>query len=102
MSKKFVAHDPLFGVTNYFHEIEPGKYASEDVFDAAPTVETNKKLFNETRKWNQDGNNHIASIPLPLYFELKRKGIVDDRKAFLKWLSDPDNRFFRTREGKIV
>jgi hypothetical protein len=103
MSKRFVAHDPLFGVSNHFHALGDGKYVSEDVFDAAPTVDLNKRLFNDAPKgWKHDANNHIASIPLPLYFDLRRKGVVADRKAFLKWLSDPDNRHFRTRPGNLV
>lgn len=103
MSKKFVEHDPLTGVTNYFHSLGDGKFVSEDVVDIAPTKDANAKLYNDApKRWKHDANNHIASIPLPIYFDLKRQGIVADRKAFLKWLSDPDNRVFRTRPGRIV
>lgn len=103
MSKRFVAYDPLFGVANYHHSIGDGKYVSEDVVDIAPTKDLNKALFNDAPKgWKHDANNHIASIPLPIYFQLKRQGKVDDRKAFLKWLSDPDNAVFRTRPGRLV
>jgi hypothetical protein len=103
MSKKFVEYDPLTGVTNYFHALGNGQYVSEDVVDVAPTKDVNTRLFNDAdKRWKHDANNHIASIPLPIYFDLKRKGIVADRKAFLKWLSDPDNRVFRTRPGNIV
>jgi hypothetical protein len=43
----------------------------------------------------------VASIPLPLYFDLKAKGIIDDQKKFKEWLNDSDNRHFRMRPGKI-
>jgi hypothetical protein len=103
MSRKFVDYDPVFGVTNTFHALGDGKYVSEDVFDAAPTVELNKALFNDApKRWKHDANNHIASIPLPIYFDLKRKGVVGDQKRLFKWLEDPDNRAFRTRPGKLA
>lgn len=103
MSKKFVAHDPLFGVTNYFHALGDGKYVSEDVVDIAPTKDLNKALFNDADKgWKKDANNHIASIPLPIYFQLKRQGIVEDRKKFLKWIQDADNAVFRVKPGRLV
>jgi len=43
----------------------------------------------------------VASIPLNLYYDLKRQGIVDDPARFKKWLNDSDNRFFRTRGGRV-
>jgi len=43
----------------------------------------------------------VASIPLNVYYDLKRRGIADDPKAMKKWLNDPDNRVFRTREGTV-
>lgn len=103
MAKKLVSHDPLFGVTNYHHKVEDGKYVSEDTVDLAPTRDLNTALYNDASKhWKKDLNNHIASIPLPIYFDLKRRGVVDDRKAFLRWLEDGDNRVFRTRPGRLV
>ena len=42
----------------------------------------------------------IASIPLSIYYELKKKGITDDPKRLKKWLNDPDNKYFRTRGGR--
>lgn len=44
--------------------------------------------FGEMRK--------VASIPLNVYFELKRKGIIDDPKEFAKWLNKSENAVFRT------
>ena len=43
----------------------------------------------------------VASIPLSLYFDLKKKGIADDPVAMKRWLNDPDQRFFRTRPGRL-
>jgi len=60
-----------------------------------------------TGRWKEDVlENKIASIPLTVIDTLNQKGImkgfdVVDQKKFRAWLNDPDNRFFRTRQGKI-
>lgn len=45
--------------------------------------------------------DRVASIPLNIWWELKREGIADDEKALRKWLNDPENKVFRTREGRV-
>ena len=60
----------------------------------------NKREYNETPNKYRDVNK-VASIPLSVYYELKRKGIADDPKGFRKWLNDGDNRVFRTRAGTL-
>jgi len=36
-----------------------------------------------------------------IYMDLVSKGITRTEKDFKKWLNDPDNRFFRTRPGRV-
>jgi hypothetical protein len=36
-----------------------------------------------------------------VYYDLKRRGIIDDPAAFRAWMNDPDNRVFRTRPGRV-
>jgi hypothetical protein len=43
----------------------------------------------------------VASIPMNVYFDLKEKGILDDPAALKRWLNDSDNRFFRTKAGRV-
>lgn len=70
--------------------------------DVTDLVEQNKALHAESEKHTPYGEfTRVASIPLNIYFELKRKGVIDDPKALKAWLNDPDNRFFRTRAGKV-
>lgn len=69
--------------------------------DVTEIVEENKAVYNSTPGRWKEAFNHVASIPIGLYFELKRKGIVDDQKTFKRWLNDRDNRAFRTRSGII-
>ena len=91
----------------YYHE-DPvtGDITLEDVMDATDLVEHNVAVSNnydERTPWNLQGMglNRVASIPMNVFMELKKKGIVDDKKAFRRWLNDRDNRVFRTRPGVV-
>lgn len=59
----------------------------------------NRKERDRNTRWKDI--NHVASIPLNIFWELKEKGIADDEKAMKKWLNEPENRVFRTREGRV-
>ncbi len=60
----------------------------------------NKADFNDApSRWGE--GQRVASIPMTVYWELKRRGVVDDQGALRRWLNDPDNRFFRTRPGAV-
>lgn len=88
-------------------------FALESVQDVQEIIDLNKAEYNsidERARWTRPGHDGldvpIARIPMVVYFELMRKGIIDHRgqgnaKAFNAWLNDPDNRFFRTRPGVI-
>jgi len=78
--------------------------------DVTANIEQNLKEFNsydERAKWSDDMfGNKVASIPLTVIDDLNAKGImrgfaVIDEKQMKAWLNNPDNRFFRTRPGKV-
>ena len=78
--------------------------------DITANIEQNLKEFNsydERAKWSDDiFGNKIASIPLTVIDDLNAKGImrgfaVIDEKQMKAWLNNPDNRFFRTRPGRV-
>jgi hypothetical protein len=65
-------------------------------------LEANKREYNDDARRNGDGlGKKVASIPLHLYFELRKQGIIQDRKRLAKWLNDSDNRAFRTAPGTV-
>lgn len=72
-----------------------------------PIIEANKASYNsfdERARWGEF--NRVAEIPFPVIEDLNRQGImrgfvVLDQKKMKAWLNNPDNRFFRTRPGKI-
>ena len=78
--------------------------------DVTANIEQNLKEFNsfdERAKWSDDiFGNKIASIPLTVIDDLNAKGImrgfaIVDQKRMKQWLNSPDNRFFRTRPGRV-
>ena len=94
-------HDPKTGISHVFYyddmTDEATIVAEQDV---SSVVELNKKSFNETHgKFGEFSK--VASLPLVVYNDLQKKGILNDEKAFKRWLNDPDNRFFRTRPGNV-
>jgi hypothetical protein len=101
--KRLFDIDPLTGSKRYFsYDDETDECTIQTEHDVSNLLELNKQRYNnvdEKARWG-DGQL-VASIPLPLYFDLKAKGIVDDPKKFKEWLNDSDNRHFRMRPGKV-
>ncbi|WP_043285644.1 hypothetical protein [Paraburkholderia oxyphila] len=95
---------PEFGIERIWHYDETNDTATiENRQNHDPLLEHTKGQYNavdERARWG-DGMHKVASIPIIIYQELKMKGIIDDPVAFKKWLNDPENRFFRTRPGKV-
>ena len=90
------------------HTTDNGELVIATQQDVTDIVEQNKKEYNQTTgRWGDDVfDNKIASIPLTVIDNLNEQGImrgfhVIDQKKFKQWLNEPDNRFFRTRQGKI-
>lgn len=101
MTEKIFDIDPLSGIKSVWHYDDATDTAFiEKRQDVTAIVEANKAAMNEDRgrysEWNK-----VATIPLGVYYDLKMKGIADDPVAFKKWLNDPDNRYFRTRAGRV-
>ena len=90
------------------HNTEDGGLVIETVQDVSSIIEQNKKEYNANNgKWGGDiFDNKIASIPLTVIDDLNKAGImrgfhVVDQKKFRAWLNNPDNRFCRTRQGRV-
>ena len=100
MQKRLFDRDPQLGITKYWHVKDNGEFVVETVQDISGIAEYNKRSYNSTdKKWND--LNKVASIPLSVYYDLKRKGIADDPVALKKWMNDSDNQVFRTRQGVL-
>ena len=101
-NKKVFSHDPMTGITKYWHDNQDGTVTIESDQDVAAIMDSNKTGRKDVDKHSKWGDmSRVASIPLTVYYDLKQKGILDDQVALRKWLNDPDNELFRTRKGKV-
>lgn len=104
MYSKVFDVDPVTGVKKMWHyDGDKDEGIIESIIDATDVVEENKAQFNQIdEKAGWKGDMHkVASIPMTLFYDLKKQGIIDDPARLKAWLNDPDNRFFRTRPGRV-
>jgi hypothetical protein len=104
MHSKVFDIDPVTGVKKMWHyNGDTDEAVIETIVNATGVVEDNKSQYNQIdEKANWKGDMHkVASIPMAVFYDLKAKGIVDDQARLKAWLNDPDNRFFRTRPGRV-
>lgn len=80
-----------------------------DEQDVTDIIEKNKREYNESSTTWGDGDvfsNKIASLPNVVVDHLNKLKIMRgyhpiDKKRFRQWLNHPDNRHFRTKQGKV-
>jgi hypothetical protein len=98
--KRLFSRDEATGISKYWHVTGEGEYVIETVQDSTKIIEANKRSYNDVT--GKFGNHaKVASIPLSVYYELKKQGIADDPTALKKWLNQSDNQAFRTRSGTL-
>jgi hypothetical protein len=100
---RFFDSDPLTGTKTLYHfDHADQTFSFEEIHDAQPILDANRRLHNDATDKSWKGELHlVASLPLPVWFKLKKEGILDDKKAFKRWLNDPANAYFRTRPGRV-
>jgi hypothetical protein len=93
------------GTTRLFHyDPDTDTATIETQQDVTGLIAMNRDIFNgtdERARWSDGHGERVASIPMSVLFDLETKGIAKDQKALRRWLNDPDNRFFRTRPGRV-
>lgn len=97
------SHDPLTGVTTWFHD-DPGidGFHLETTQDVEPIIKTNRAIQNETDGWSKGRNmRHAATIPMVLLHQWAQElGITIHDPAMAEViktkLNDPDYRNLRT------
>jgi hypothetical protein len=105
---KVFDYNPTFGILRLWHYDDATDSVTIETRQGANDVYTGltdrtTALRNQTSRKTpyKDGMHHVASVPLVILEQLMKKGITRDKKAMKKWLNDPDNRVFRTREGVV-
>jgi hypothetical protein len=103
VSTLFLDSDPMTGRVRYFHTLPDGRFAIET---RDPSVRAIAEANHEIRKTYDErtpfrDTDRVASVPMALWIEMRRRGIAQDKKSMRKWLNDPDNRIWRTRPGEV-
>ena len=99
--RKTLDFDPTPGISHFFHYDDVTDEATITAEqDVTAVIEANKQAYNDAPDRHGDWSR-VAQIPMVIYMDLKKAGIIDDQVAMKKWLNDPDNRFFRTRPGSV-
>lgn len=108
MSSEVIACDPITQIQTIYHPSDDGrKYVMEEKQDVTEIVEANKYLYNQFDQkapFKGDGFHRVASIPLTVLLDLHKKGLfrgAEMSKEDAAWLNDPDNKYFRTRPGRM-
>lgn len=105
--KKLFDYDPLTLTKQVFHydeSVDAKGFTIETIQDATPLLEANKAQLNSTNAKIGAGKEEfvkVASIPMNIYMQLRKQGIIQDPAALKRWLNDPDNKLFRTRHGVV-
>lgn len=100
--------DPI--KTKFKYDHTENKVVLHNVQDVEPLLELNKKELTGDSMYgigdNVAGMRKVANIPLVVIEKWKRELGIDimnknDWPKIKQLLNDPENRFFRTREGRL-
>lgn len=96
-------YDNYTGIKKVWHyDAEKDEATIETIQDVKPIIEMNKMDLTQSDNNGWKGEfHHVARIPLSVYYDLKAQGKLDDEAFMKRWLNDPDNRFFRVKEGQV-
>lgn len=100
--KRPFSNDPLTGTeTTFEYHDEDDSFSLHTTQQVDDVLDSNKASYTDADCGWKGDMHKVASIPMTLFLQLKQQGIVDDPVAFRAWLNDPNNRYFRTKPGKV-
>ena len=89
------------GVQTAIHtENGDGTFSITKQQDVQPTLDYTKYLREQPVNRKAD-DRHVAEIPPVIAAQLLRDGILQDSNRLLKWLDNPENKYFKTWEGHL-
>jgi hypothetical protein len=97
-----VDHDFQMKRTVWARQNPDGSTTYRTDYHVDDTLEANKTMRNSVDSgWKGDWHK-VASIPLGVYYDKLHQASLQDDKAFInRFLNDPDNRAFRTKDGRL-
>ena len=101
---RILSEDSLTGIRRLHHydsDTDQVTIQTQQVIDdVLEATTTEHRMHDERANWKGD-MHRVASLPAVIYWDLKKKGIIDNDKALRKWLNGSDGRLFRTRPGRV-
>jgi len=102
MRTRIIDHDPITNITSYWHDDGAGQYTTWEEQEVKPLLEQNQSIRRGTKRRDRWGaGKYVAEIPNIVLMQLRKDGILNDPKAFLKWLDQPENLPFKTAETSL-
>lgn len=101
MSKMILDYDPLTAMSHWVDTDEETGITSYGVDQNVDLIlDWNKALYNDDHgKWGEWA--HVASIPMAMFLEWEREGILQDQDKLKQKINDPEFLYFRTRPGAV-
>lgn len=102
VTRVFEDFDPATGKMTLFHWDDSGRVTLETIQEVQPILDDAQRDYNsvdERARWGEF--QRVGTIPMPLYMQLRREGILQDPKALAKFFNDRDNLKLRTRPGRL-
>lgn len=82
--KRLFSHNADHGVTKWWHyDSDTDTAVIETVQDAAPILEACAIERNEHDGKFGDGMHKVATLPMPVYHDFKKRGLFDENKHLL-------------------
>lgn len=97
-SSDVISHDSLTGTTQKMHLTTDNKLVLETTYEVDAVAEMAKAERNSISRTDKvaDGMVKVASIPMMVYLDLRKRGILGDKTALRKWLASDEAAPFRT------
>jgi hypothetical protein len=98
--------NPLMGTKTFFemdHGADTFVLRTESTLDPilqGALDDRNAVSDKSTTKWKGDMHK-VATLPMVIWNDLVKKGIMFDAKELAKWLNKPENKIFRTKLGRV-
>lgn len=99
---RLIDEDPIRGIRHLWHDHGDGTYSTWSEQEVGPLLEANLARRNATKRRDRWGlGKHVAELPMVVYLDLQKRGILDDPQAFARWLDSDAALPFRTAVGSL-
>lgn len=102
MAKRLLDYDPVTKSKQVVHFEADGSITMHETADVADQIEhakAMKAMTDERARWGDGHGDHVAKIPIHLYYALGCHRMSDEE--LLKFLDDPTWEDFRMRPGRL-